>query len=49
MMFIFEMEGYEVSVYLSGKIIVKFFDDVEFGRKIVEMIYDCVGILEVVV
>lgn len=48
MMLILEMEGYEVSVYPSGKIIVKLLDDAELGRKIAETIYDCAGILEVV-
>ncbi len=48
MMLILEMEGYEVSVYPSGKIIVKLLDDAELGRKIAETIYECAGILEVV-
>ena len=48
MMLIVEMEGYEVSVYPSGKIIVKLLGDAERGRKIAETIYDCAGVLEVV-
>ncbi len=49
MMLILEMEGYEVSVYPSGKIIIKLLENAERGRKIAEMIYDCAGILEVVI
>jgi TATA-box binding protein (TBP) (component of TFIID and TFIIIB) len=48
MMLIVEMEGYEVSVYPSGKIIVKLLDDAELGREMAEIIYDCAGVLEVV-
>ncbi|NJF25812.1 hypothetical protein [Thermococcus sp. Bubb.Bath] len=48
MMLIVEMEGYEVSVYPSGKIIVKLLDDAELGKKMAETVYDCAGVLEVV-
>ncbi len=48
MMLILEMEGYEVSVYPSGKIIVKLLTDVGEGEKMARIVYDCAGILEVV-
>jgi TATA-box binding protein (TBP) (component of TFIID and TFIIIB) len=48
MMLIVEMEGYETSVYPSGKIIIKLLDDSERGRKMAETIYECAGVLEVI-
>ncbi|WP_457742713.1 hypothetical protein [Thermococcus sp.] len=48
MMLIVEMDGYEVSVYPSGKIIVKLLDDAKKGEEIARLVYDCAGILEVV-
>ncbi len=49
MMLILEMEGYEVSVYPSGKIIVKLLEDPKKGESIAGRIYDCAGgVLEVV-
>ncbi|WP_048149196.1 hypothetical protein [Palaeococcus ferrophilus] len=48
MMLIVEMEGYELSVYPSGKIIIKLLDDMEMGKKISREVFDCAGILEVV-
>lgn len=48
MMLIAEMEGYELSVYPSGKIIIKLLDDMEVGKKISRKVFDCAGILEVV-
>ncbi|ASJ11944.1 MULTISPECIES: hypothetical protein [Thermococcus] len=48
MMLILEMEGYEVSVYPSGKIIIKLLEDSKTGESIARVIYDCAGVLEVV-
>jgi TATA-box binding protein (TBP) (component of TFIID and TFIIIB) len=48
MMLILEMEGYEVSVYPSGKIIVKLLEDAKKGEEIARIVYDCAGVLEVV-
>ncbi|ACS33812.1 hypothetical protein [Thermococcus gammatolerans] len=48
MMLIVEMEGYEVSVYPSGKIIVKLLEDAKKGEEIARIVYDCAGVLEVV-
>ena len=48
MMLLLEMEGYEVSVYPSGKIIVKLLEDAKKGEEMARVIYDCAGILEVV-
>ena len=48
MMLILEMEGYEVSVYPSGKIIIKLLEDSKMGESIARVIYDCAGVLEVV-
>ena len=48
MMLLLEMEGYEVSVYPSGKIIVKLLEDAKKGEEIAKVVYDCAGILEVV-
>jgi len=48
MMLIVEMEGYEVSVYPSGKIIVKLLEDANKGEELARAVYDCAGILEVV-
>ncbi|WP_456421078.1 hypothetical protein [Thermococcus sp.] len=48
MMLLLEMKGYEVSVYPSGKIIVKLLEDAKKGEEIARVIYDCAGILEVV-
>jgi len=48
MMLLLEMEGYEVSVYPSGKIIIKLLEDVKEGERMARVIYDCAGILEVV-
>ena len=48
MMLIVEMEGYEVSVYPSGKIIVKLLTDAKKGEEIARAVYDCAGVLEVV-
>lgn len=48
MMLIAEMEGYEVSVYPSGKIIVKLLEDAKKGEEIARIVYDCAGVLEVV-
>ena len=48
MMLVLEMEGYEVSVYPSGKIIVKLLTDAREGEKMARIVYDCAGILEVV-
>ncbi|ASJ06785.1 hypothetical protein [Thermococcus pacificus] len=48
MMLIVEMEGFEVSVYPSGKIIIKLLDDANRGREMATVVYDCAGILEVV-
>jgi len=47
-MLILEMEGYEVSVYPSGKIIVKLLEDAKKGEEIARIVYDCAGVLEVV-
>ncbi|NJE00108.1 hypothetical protein E3E26_10025 [Thermococcus sp. LS1] len=48
MMLILEMEGYEVSVYPSGKIIIKLLEDSKKGEEMARTIYDCAGILEVI-
>jgi len=48
MMLLVEMEGYEVSIYPSGKIIVKLLEDAGRGEKMARLIYDCAGVLEVV-
>ncbi len=48
MMLIIEIEGYETSVYPSGKIIIKLLDDANKGREMATTIYDCARILEVV-
>ncbi|ASJ08698.1 hypothetical protein A3L11_05430 [Thermococcus siculi] len=48
MMLIVEMEGYETSVYPSGKIIIKLLEDSMKGREMATAIYDCAGVLEVV-
>ncbi|NJE06318.1 hypothetical protein E3E36_09210 [Thermococcus sp. M36] len=48
MMLILEMEGYETSVYPSGKIIIKMLEDSNKGREMAKAIYDCAGVLEVV-
>ncbi len=48
MMLIVEMGGYEVSVYPSGKIIVKLLEDAKKGEEIARIVYDCAGVLEVV-
>ena len=48
MMLILEMEGYEVSVYPSGKIIVKLLEDAKKGEEIARIVYDYAGVLEVV-
>ncbi|ANF22928.1 hypothetical protein [Thermococcus piezophilus] len=48
MMLILEMDGYEVSVYPSGKIIVKLLEDSKKSEEIARIIYDCAGVLEVV-
>jgi len=42
------MDGYEVSVYPSGKIIVKLLEDAKKGEEIARIVYDCAGVLEVV-
>ncbi|NJE01662.1 hypothetical protein [Thermococcus sp. JdF3] len=48
MMLILEMEGYETSVYPSGKIIIKLLEDSRKGEELARIIYDCAGVLEVV-
>ncbi len=48
MMLIVEMDGYETSVYPSGKIIVKLLEDAKKGEEIARVVYDCAGVLEVV-
>ncbi|ASJ00844.1 hypothetical protein [Thermococcus gorgonarius] len=48
MMLILEMDGYETSVYPSGKIIIKLLDDANKGREMATVVYDCAGVLEVV-
>jgi len=48
MMLLLEMDGYEVSVYPSGKIIIKLLEDAKEGEKMARLIYDCAGVLEVV-
>jgi len=48
MMLLLEMEGYETSVYPSGKIIVKLLEDAKKGEELARIIYDCAGILGVV-
>lgn len=48
MMLIVEMDNYEVSVYPSGKVIIKLLDDIERGKKISREIFDCAGILDIV-
>ncbi|AEK72754.1 hypothetical protein GQS_04265 [Thermococcus sp. 4557] len=48
MMLILEMEGYETSVYPSGKIIIKLLEDSKKGEELARIIYDCAGVLEVV-
>ncbi len=48
MMLIIEIEGYETSVYPSGKIIIKLLEDSKKGREMATVIYDCAGVLEVV-
>ncbi|ASJ02624.1 hypothetical protein A3L09_04790 [Thermococcus profundus] len=48
MMLILEMDGYETSVYPSGKIIIKLLEDSRKGKELAETVYDCAGILEVV-
>ncbi|CAD5243715.1 hypothetical protein [Thermococcus camini] len=48
MMLILEMEGYETSVYPSGKIIIKLLEDPKKGEELARIIYDCAGVLEVV-
>ena len=48
MMLIIDIEGYETSVYPSGKIIIKLLDDANKGREMATTIYDCAGVLEVV-
>ncbi|NJE03521.1 hypothetical protein [Thermococcus sp. MV11] len=48
MMLIIEMEGYETSVYPSGKIIIKLLEDAKRGERLARIIYDCAGVLEVV-
>lgn len=48
MMLLLEMGGYEVSVYPSGKIIIKLLEDTKKGEEMAKVVYDCAGILEVV-
>ena len=48
MMLIAEMDGYEVSIYPSGRIIVKLLEDAKKGEEIARIVYDCAGVLEVV-
>ncbi len=48
MILIAEIDGYEVSVYPSGKIIVKLLEDAKKGEEIAKIVYDCAGVLEVV-
>ncbi|NJE62247.1 hypothetical protein [Thermococcus sp. 21S7] len=48
MMLILEMDGYETSVYPSGKIIIKLLEDSKKGEELARIIYDCAGVLEVV-
>lgn len=48
MMLLLEMEGYEVSIYPSGKIIIKLLEDAKEGERMARIIYDCAGVLEVV-
>jgi len=48
MMLIVDMEGYEVSVYPSGKIIIKLLTDAKRGEEMARVVYDCAGVLEVV-
>ena len=48
MMLLLEMDDYEVSVYPSGKIIVKLLENAKKGEELARIIYECAGILEVV-
>ncbi|QDA32310.1 hypothetical protein FH039_03855 [Thermococcus indicus] len=48
MMLILEMDGYETSVYPSGKIIIKLLEDSKKGEELARIIYDCAGVLEVI-
>jgi len=40
------VENYEVSIYPSGKIIVKGLTDIEVGKEIATKIIECAGLLE---
>ncbi len=46
MVLIVKVNGYETSIYPTGKIIIKLLDDADEGRKIAEVIYRCAGVWE---
>jgi len=48
MLLIAKVEGWEISVYPSGKIIIKLLDEIERGQEIARIVYYCAGVLEVV-
>jgi len=48
MILIASIDGYETSVYPSGKIIIKLLDDADKGKEIAETIYRCAGVWEIV-
>ncbi|USS39927.1 hypothetical protein NF865_06065 [Thermococcus aggregans] len=47
MMAIAVIDGYETSIYPSGKIIVKELTDIELGKEIAKKIIECAGLSEV--
>lgn len=47
MMLIAFIEGYETSIYPSGKIIIKELENTEKGKEIASVILECAGIKEV--
>ncbi|WP_297068878.1 hypothetical protein [Thermococcus sp.] len=49
MLLIAGIEGWETSIYPSGKIIIKLLDEVKRGQDIARIVYYCAGVLEVVI
>ncbi len=48
MLLIVDMEGYETSIYPSGKIIIKLLEDSNKGRAIARTVYECAGVWDVI-
>ncbi len=49
MILIAKIDGWETSIYPSGKIIIKLLDDIERGQEIARIVYYCAEVLEVVI